>query len=63
MCLRCDQVIDLHDDQLNVLKIPFLKIPDFSKTGFLVDDYQVQLRGVCAIVGNRRSSPRSEEDS
>ena len=42
VCLSCDEVIDLLDKPLDALKIP-----DLSKTGFSVHDYQVQLRGVC----------------
>jgi Fur family peroxide stress response transcriptional regulator len=42
VCLRCDRVIDVWDENLEKLKIP-----DLSSTGFQVEDFQVQLRGVC----------------
>ena len=42
VCLRCNQLIDFEDDDLNDLKIP-----DTSDLGFEVNDYRVQLRGIC----------------
>jgi len=42
VCLRCNEFIDFEDDGLN--KLP---IPDTSAFGFEVNDYRVQLRGIC----------------
>ena len=42
VCLRCNEFIDFEDDGLNGLAIP-----DTSAFGFEVNDYRVQLRGVC----------------
>ncbi len=42
VCLHCDRMIDFHDEQLAELKIP-----DTSAAGFEVQDYRVQLRGIC----------------
>jgi Fe2+ or Zn2+ uptake regulation protein len=40
--LRCNEFIDFEDDGLNELTIP-----DTSAFGFEVNDYRVQLRGIC----------------
>lgn len=42
VCMRCNRVIDIHDEHLDSLKIP-----DTSAFGFEVDDFRVQLRGTC----------------
>ena len=42
VCLRCDQVIDFSDPNLDALRIP-----DTSSVGFQVADFRVQLRGLC----------------
>jgi Fur family peroxide stress response transcriptional regulator len=42
VCLRCNEFIDFEDDGLNELTIP-----DTSAFGFEVNDYRVQLRGIC----------------
>jgi Fur family peroxide stress response transcriptional regulator len=42
VCLRCNEFIDFEDDRLNKLVIP-----DTSAFGFEVNDYRVQLRGIC----------------
>jgi Fur family peroxide stress response transcriptional regulator len=42
VCLRCNEFIDFEDDGLNELRIP-----DTSAFGFEVNDYRVQLRGIC----------------
>ena len=42
VCLRCNEFYDFEDDGLNELKIP-----DTSAFGFEVNDYRVQLRGIC----------------
>ena len=42
ICLHCDAVIDISDTNLDQLSIP-----DTSGFGFEVQDFQVQLRGIC----------------
>jgi Fur family peroxide stress response transcriptional regulator len=42
VCLRCNEFIDFEDDRLNGLEIP-----NTSAFGFEVNDYRVQLRGIC----------------
>jgi Fur family peroxide stress response transcriptional regulator len=42
ICLRCESVVDIDDENLNSLTIP-----DTSAYGFEVTDFRVQLRGVC----------------
>ncbi len=42
VCLDCNEFIDFEDDDLNELTIP-----DTSAFGFEVNDYRVQLRGIC----------------
>jgi Fur family peroxide stress response transcriptional regulator len=42
VCLRCDAIIDVTDDRLDVLPVP-----DTSSYGFVVSDLRVQLRGTC----------------
>jgi len=42
VCLRCNQFFDFEDQRLNELTIP-----DTSAFGFEVNDYRVQLRGIC----------------
>jgi Fe2+ or Zn2+ uptake regulation protein len=42
VCLRCNEFIDFEDAGLNGMTIP-----DTSAFGFEVNDYRVQLRGIC----------------
>jgi Fur family peroxide stress response transcriptional regulator len=42
ICLRCNGFIDFESETLNGLDIP-----DTSEFGFEVNDYRVQLRGIC----------------
>jgi len=42
VCRRCDRVIDFFDETFDALRIP-----DLSDRGFEVEDFQVQLRGIC----------------
>lgn len=42
VCLRCNEFSDFEDESLNRLSIP-----DTSAFGFEVNDYRVQLRGIC----------------
>ncbi len=43
VCLRCDKVMDIYDDNLDTLPLP-----DTSRFGFQVADVRVQLRGICS---------------
>ena len=42
VCLHCNDFIDFEDEMLNGMPIP-----DTSVSGFQVNDYRVQLRGIC----------------
>lgn len=42
VCLQCDSVVDFDDTRLDRLPLP-----DTSGRGFALQDYRVQLRGVC----------------
>jgi Fur family peroxide stress response transcriptional regulator len=42
VCLRCNEFFDFEDEELN-----HLKIPDTAALGFEINDYRVQLRGIC----------------
>jgi len=42
ICLRCDGIVDITEAGLDGLPIP-----DTSAYGFDVEDYRVQLRGIC----------------
>jgi Fur family peroxide stress response transcriptional regulator len=42
VCNRCDRVIDISDARLDALPVP-----DTRRLGFVVSDFQVQLRGTC----------------
>ena len=53
VCLRCNGFIDFENDTLNDLEIP-----DTSEFGFEVNDYRVQLRGIC---GSCLEKERKEE--
>ena len=55
VCLRCNEFIDFEDDDLNGLKIP-----DTSAFGFEVNDYRVQLRGVCKSCREREKKEESK---
>jgi len=43
VCLRCDKVRDIHDDDLDALQLP-----DTRHFGFELADFRVQLRGICS---------------
>jgi Fur family peroxide stress response transcriptional regulator len=51
VCLRCDRVEDLTDTRLDALALP-----DTRRFGFVVEDFRVQLRGIC-----RRCRERQED--
>jgi Fur family peroxide stress response transcriptional regulator len=42
ICLQCNGIVDIDDEQLNALRVP-----DTSAFGFEVQDFRVQLRGYC----------------
>ena len=42
VCLRCNSIVDIDDEELNAITIP-----DTSAFGFEVSDFRVQLRGIC----------------
>lgn len=42
ICLRCESISDYSDEVLDSIELP-----DTSGIGFEVEDYRVQLRGVC----------------
>ncbi len=42
ICLRCDGITDIADDGLDALRLP-----DTSDVGFEIEDFRVQLRGIC----------------
>ena len=42
ICLKCNAVMDIADAGLNAISIP-----DTSKFGFVVNDFHMQLRGLC----------------
>jgi Fur family transcriptional regulator, peroxide stress response regulator len=44
ICLRCEAVIDIADPQLDALHVP-----ETAVFGFRVEDFRVQLRGVCRV--------------
>ena len=55
VCLRCNEFIDFEDDGLNQLTIP-----DTSAFGFEVNDYRVQLRGICQSCQEREKKEESK---
>ena len=42
ICMRCDRVVDFFDERLDALVLP-----DTSDSGFSIEDFRVQLRGIC----------------
>jgi Fur family peroxide stress response transcriptional regulator len=55
VCLRCNEFIDFEHDGLNKLTIP-----DTSEWGFKVDDYRVQLRGICRSCREKEKKEESK---
>ena len=55
VCLRCNEFIDFEDDALNRLTIP-----DTSSFDFEVNDYRVQLRGICQSCREREKKEESK---
>jgi Fur family peroxide stress response transcriptional regulator len=43
ICTRCERIVDVADEGFERLEMP-----DVSGLGFVVSDWQVQLRGICA---------------
>jgi Fur family peroxide stress response transcriptional regulator len=54
VCLRCNEFIDFEADNLNQLSIP-----DTSEFGFEVNDYRVQLRGICKSCREKETKEES----
>ncbi len=53
ICLRCNSVVDIDDENLSSLTIP-----DTSAFGFEVSDFRVQLRGICRNCRKKGSKQR-----
>ena len=53
ICLRCNSIVDIDDENLSSLTIP-----DTSAFGFEVSDFRVQLRGVCRNCRRKSSKLR-----
>jgi Fe2+ or Zn2+ uptake regulation protein len=54
ICLRCNSIVDIDDENLSSLTIP-----DTSAFGFEVSDFRVQLRGICRTCRKKSSKRRS----
>ena len=54
ICLRCNSIVDIDDENLSRLTIP-----DTSAFGFEVSDFRVQLRGICRNCCKKRSKQRT----
>ena len=54
ICLRCNSVVDIDDENLSSLTIP-----DTSAFGFEVSDFRVQLRGICRNCRKKISKQRN----
>jgi Fur family peroxide stress response transcriptional regulator len=54
ICLRCNSIVDIDDENLSSLTIP-----DTSAFGFEVSDFRVQLRGICRNCRKKSSKQRS----
>lgn len=48
VCVRCESILDVHDAALDALPVP-----DTSRLGFEVSDFQVQIRGICRDCRNK----------
>lgn len=56
VCLCCERMVDLSDPALDDLPIP-----DPRATGFAIEDYSVQFRGICPACSKaRRTSRRTD---
>jgi Fur family peroxide stress response transcriptional regulator len=53
ICLRCNSIVDIDDENLSSLTIP-----DTSAFGFEVSDFRVQLRGICRKCRRKSSKQR-----
>jgi Fe2+ or Zn2+ uptake regulation protein len=51
ICMRCNSVVDIDDENLDALKIP-----DTSALGFEVSGFRVQLRGICKRCREKESN-------
>ena len=54
VCLHCNEFIDFEDERLNELEIP-----DASAFGFEINDYRVQLRGICTSCHDKEREEES----
>ena len=54
ICLRCNSIVDIDDENLSSLTIP-----DTSAFGFEVSDFRVQLRGTCRNCRKKSSKQRN----
>ena len=54
ICLRCNSIVDIDDENLSSLTIP-----DTSAFGFEVSDFRVQLRGTCRNCRKKISKQRN----
>jgi len=55
VCLHCNEFFDFEADGLNELVIP-----DTSALGFEVNDYRVQLRGICKTCRDKNTKEESK---
>jgi len=53
LCLRCGTMTDLDDPVLDVIKMPG------EETGFRIEDYSIQFRGLCRKCARRPASKTS----
>ena len=54
VCLDCQAIVDLNDPSLDRLPLPE------TRSGFQVQDYSIQFRGLCSNCAAKRSTPRSQ---
>jgi len=57
ICLRCNSVADIDDENLNSVVIP-----DTSAFGFEVSDFRVQLRGICRDCRKKGSKKNQQQE-
>jgi Fe2+ or Zn2+ uptake regulation protein len=58
VCLRCNQLFDLHDPDLDDLDLP-----DTRRLGFRVADYTIQFKGICSDCRGKPSRTHSRMKS
>jgi Fur family ferric uptake transcriptional regulator len=57
VCLECDSIVDLDSPLLDQLPLP-----DVS-SGFKIEDYSIQFRGVCRACARKSSGKRTRPAS